>query len=61
MQNRETSTMEFVGIPLSKCKLFLTEVELIALLAKDVTLWRAELKRGRNIEARQKQQRRGLS
>lgn len=43
------ANVRFVEVTLSKCKLFLTEGELISLLAKDPTLWKESLRRGKGI------------
>lgn len=40
---------EFLEIKISRCRLFLTETEIISLLARDPELWRQALKRGKGI------------
>ncbi|WP_010170501.1 hypothetical protein [Bacillus coahuilensis] len=39
--------MNFIEIPLTKCKIFLTEKELVGLLSKDVELYKESLQRGK--------------
>ncbi|AEG16994.1 hypothetical protein Desku_3518 [Desulfofundulus kuznetsovii DSM 6115] len=38
-----------IEIRLTRCRLFLTEPELISLLARDPELWKAAIKRGKAI------------
>jgi len=48
-----------IEIRLTRCRLFLTEPELISLLARDPELWKAAVKRGKAIlRARQERRRR---
>lgn len=41
--------MKYVEIRLKRCRLFLTESELINLLARDPALWQEALRRGKAI------------
>lgn len=49
-----------IEIRLTKCKLFLTEDELISLLAKDAGLWQIALKRGKGISRSRGEARRNV-
>lgn len=50
--------MNYIEIPLTKCKIFLTEKEIIGLLSKDVELYKESLKRGKAFIRSKKQQHR---
>jgi hypothetical protein len=50
--------MTFIEIPLTKCKVFLTEKELLGLLSKDVELYKESLQRGKAYIRSKKQQQR---
>lgn len=50
--------MNYIEIPLTKCKIFLTEKELVGLLQKDLELYRESLKRGKAVLRSMKQQQR---
>ncbi|RKO67042.1 hypothetical protein [Desulfofundulus salinus] len=52
--------MRLIEIRLTRCRLFLTETELISLLARDPELWKAAIRRGKAIiRARERKQRTG--
>lgn len=48
--------MRYIELKLTKCRLFLTEAELISLLAKDQKLWKEGIKRGKHILRWRKEQ-----
>jgi hypothetical protein len=48
--------MDYIEIPLTKCKIFLTEKELVGLLSKDIDLYKEGLKRGKFFIRHIKQQ-----
>lgn len=50
--------MQFIEIPLTKCKIFLTEREIIGLLSKDIDLYKEGIQRGKSIFRSQKQKKR---
>ncbi|CRK85226.1 hypothetical protein [Neobacillus massiliamazoniensis] len=50
--------MNYIEIPLTKCRIFLTEKELVGLLSKDVELYKESLKRGKAFIRSKKQQQR---
>ena len=41
--------MKLIAIKMTKATLFLTEPELVQLLAKDLALWREAIRRGKHI------------
>jgi hypothetical protein len=47
-----------IEIRLTKCRLYLTEQELIGLLARDHELWKAAIKRGKAIIRARRERRR---
>ncbi|MEK5063660.1 hypothetical protein [Cytobacillus sp. FSL R5-0596] len=50
--------MKYIEISLTKCKILLTEKELLGLLSKDVELYKESLKRGKAFYRKMNQQRR---
>jgi hypothetical protein len=50
--------MNYIEIPLTKCKVFLTEKEIIGLLSKDVELYKESLQRGKALIRIKRQQER---
>jgi hypothetical protein len=48
--------MRYIELKLTKCRLFLTEAELISLLAKDQKLWKEGIRRGKHILRWRKEQ-----
>jgi hypothetical protein len=50
--------MNYIEIPLTKCKVFLTEKELLGLLSKDLELYKESLQRGKAFIRSKKQQQR---
>jgi hypothetical protein len=50
--------MNYIEIPLTKCKIFLTEKELVGLLSKDLELYKESLQRGKAFMRKEKQQQR---
>jgi hypothetical protein len=55
---RMEKIMNYIEIPLTKCKVFLTEKELVGLLSKDVELYKQSLLRGKAFLRGKKQQQR---
>lgn len=50
--------MRLIEIRLTKCRLFLTEPELVSLLARDPELWKVAVKRGKAIIRARRERRR---
>ncbi len=48
--------MKYIEVKLTKYRLFLTEPELVSLLAKDPKVWKQAIKRGKHILRWRKEQ-----